>query len=380
MQMDQIGQGIADRRKQLGLSQEELGRRIGVTRQAVSRWESGTALPSVDNMVELSRALEISVDELLQLAPQEIDSSLTPQSLGLLLDEQTARQEKRIRWLTVALAAAALVLVAGIAVSTVAGLLRSSRMEAQLNERISGINQSLSANISNLNARISSTIQQAVSDGNTRLTDSSYRESYDHDSRAFALDVLAQVKELGEHANAEFYFISNDGTRFFSLAEWTDSGFTGRILIPDKGQEWISGKLYISWQEDGETITEKIPYYNVTPYFLRLEINWISLNSYYTKNVGVKVKPLTTIRFSNDFPNTYPVSICYDFFHDGKLLQTITEPITVQYSNSEPVYYDHTLADYIPLEGVTSTEGLKLRVTVTDALGREFTKEHIPEH
>ena len=50
MQIGEIGKGIAERRKQAGLSQEELARRLGLTRQAVSRWESGAALPTVDNL------------------------------------------------------------------------------------------------------------------------------------------------------------------------------------------------------------------------------------------------------------------------------------------------------------------------------------------
>ena len=41
MEIGEIGRGIAQRRKQLGLSQEELANRLGVTRQAVSKWESG---------------------------------------------------------------------------------------------------------------------------------------------------------------------------------------------------------------------------------------------------------------------------------------------------------------------------------------------------
>ena len=71
MQIGEIGKGIAEKRKQAGLSQEELAKRLGLTRQAISRWESGAALPTVDNLVELARVLEVSVDELLQLTREE---------------------------------------------------------------------------------------------------------------------------------------------------------------------------------------------------------------------------------------------------------------------------------------------------------------------
>lgn len=382
MQMDQIGQGIAARRKQMGLSQEELARKVGVTRQAVSRWESGSALPSVDNMVELSRALEISVDELLQLAPQKKESTLTPQSLGLLLDEQTARQEKRIRRLTLALVAAALVLVAGITVFTAVNMVRSGRMETQLNERISGINRTVSASISTMDARIGQTVQQALDEGSSRLADSRTRTAYDHDSRAFVVTLNAQVQELGEYANAAFYILSGGEEHFSAPAEWTDSGFTGRIHIPDAGQEFVSGRAYLSWQENGETITERIPLYDTATYLLRPSIIWLSLNHRLTQGQYLGINPYTMIQFSYENADTYPVSIRYDIFRDGELIQTITEPYTIRRNEIDKdalnTTITHTLPDYFPLEGVTSTDGLLLRVTVTDALGREFTKEHIP--
>ena len=46
-----IGQRIAQKRKELGLSQEELAGRVGVSRQAVSRWEMDGAVPEVDKLI-----------------------------------------------------------------------------------------------------------------------------------------------------------------------------------------------------------------------------------------------------------------------------------------------------------------------------------------
>lgn len=52
------------RRKQLGLSQEQLGDRIGVTRQTVSKWELGETTPDMDKLILLSELFGISIDEL----------------------------------------------------------------------------------------------------------------------------------------------------------------------------------------------------------------------------------------------------------------------------------------------------------------------------
>lgn len=44
-----IGQRIAQRRKALGLSQEQLGAQLGVSRQAIYKWESDAALPEIES-------------------------------------------------------------------------------------------------------------------------------------------------------------------------------------------------------------------------------------------------------------------------------------------------------------------------------------------
>lgn len=56
-----IGQRIAERRKLLGLSQEALGERMGVSRQAISKWEADGAIPEIDKLIALSKLFGISV-------------------------------------------------------------------------------------------------------------------------------------------------------------------------------------------------------------------------------------------------------------------------------------------------------------------------------
>lgn len=51
-------------RKQKGLSQEQLGEEIGVTRQTVSKWELGETTPDMDKLISLSRLFDITIDEL----------------------------------------------------------------------------------------------------------------------------------------------------------------------------------------------------------------------------------------------------------------------------------------------------------------------------
>lgn len=60
-----IGQRIAQGRKELGLSQEALGERLGVSRQSIYKWESDAALPEIGKLVALSKLFGLSVGALL---------------------------------------------------------------------------------------------------------------------------------------------------------------------------------------------------------------------------------------------------------------------------------------------------------------------------
>ena len=68
-----LGQRIQELRKQRDLSQEALGEKLGVSRQAVSRWEMDGAVPEVDKLIAMSRLFGVSLDLLLDVetAPRQ---------------------------------------------------------------------------------------------------------------------------------------------------------------------------------------------------------------------------------------------------------------------------------------------------------------------
>ncbi len=74
-----LGKNLYELRKGASLSQEELAERLGVSRQAVSKWECGEALPDTENLIAISRIFEISLDSLVgnaqDSAAQESDNS-----------------------------------------------------------------------------------------------------------------------------------------------------------------------------------------------------------------------------------------------------------------------------------------------------------------
>ena len=57
---------IQRERKKMGLSQEKLAEKIGVSRQAITKWENGLASPELEKIVSLSECFKVSTDYLLK--------------------------------------------------------------------------------------------------------------------------------------------------------------------------------------------------------------------------------------------------------------------------------------------------------------------------
>ena len=64
--MKQLGERIASLRKDLTLSQEALAEQVGVSRQAISKWEREEALPDIYNLATLAEIFGVTLDDLLK--------------------------------------------------------------------------------------------------------------------------------------------------------------------------------------------------------------------------------------------------------------------------------------------------------------------------
>lgn len=85
-----IGQTIRKLRLEQYLTQDQLAKRIGVTDQAVNRWEKDVELPDISNIVPLAEALHVSTELLLgKLSEAEGPFSI----VNLVLDKISAIQE-----------------------------------------------------------------------------------------------------------------------------------------------------------------------------------------------------------------------------------------------------------------------------------------------
>lgn len=80
-----FGEFIYQKRKKKGLTQEEMGRLLGVTNKAISKWEVGETLPDVTMLKPLAELLEVSVDELLSQKELKIEEKKIVKHNVLLL-------------------------------------------------------------------------------------------------------------------------------------------------------------------------------------------------------------------------------------------------------------------------------------------------------
>ena len=84
--MNDFGKKIAQKRKDLGMTQIEFAEKLSVTRQTVSRWEAGTVLPDIDKIPDIALILDVSCDYLLKDENEEERQNATDAISRLLMD------------------------------------------------------------------------------------------------------------------------------------------------------------------------------------------------------------------------------------------------------------------------------------------------------
>ena len=84
------GNNIVTFRKEKNLTQSELAELIGVSTQAVSKWETGSGMPDISQIVPLARVLAISTDKLLGHTDLAFEKEVTESPLWVVLSSGSA--------------------------------------------------------------------------------------------------------------------------------------------------------------------------------------------------------------------------------------------------------------------------------------------------
>ena len=252
-------------RRASGMSQEELAEKLGVSRQAVSKWESGATQPELSKLIELSKLYSVSVDELLSLehAKPEQDAAESPVQSNaekaptekLSFRDFCIQHKKIIGGAAVALAA---LIAVGVhynnrinTLSTQVNDLRSQLYNVQnnLSNQIAGI----SNNVSDILARESSLISQY----NYEITNVDLKKQ----ECTIAFSLLPKTISEGttviigvtDHGNSS----PLDSYRPGYSADLTQDGFGylhGSITVPLSDELGVD----VNFKHDGETQSEEL--------------------------------------------------------------------------------------------------------------------------
>ena len=71
----ELSEKLYSLRKKSGLSQEQLAEQLGVSRQAISKWESGQSVPESDKLITISNYFNVSLDYLMKQDSQQQNDS-----------------------------------------------------------------------------------------------------------------------------------------------------------------------------------------------------------------------------------------------------------------------------------------------------------------
>lgn len=267
-----IGQRIAQKRKELGLSQEALGDRLGVSRQSIYKWESDSALPEVEKLISLSKLFGVSVGWLLGVeedapaenATQEKDGELTEAQLNMveeIVNRYIAAQPKadpqrgKRFFRRGAVVFAALFCACFFAIfSLFSRLDRMDRQYSSLQNAVNNVTYSVNSQISGISNRVEEILKaqnNLTADYSTQVVSTDYAENM----VTFSFRAIPKTFSEGMVAWLE---VQNDGTKF-TFGPFAPQGqtFAGEVAVALTDD--IS--LYIVFEAEGKRETQLLDTY-----------------------------------------------------------------------------------------------------------------------
>lgn len=301
-----LGQNIQNARRAQGLSQEALAEKIGVSRQALGKWEKDTALPGLDNLQALAAALGIGVDAL--LGAENADPAVPAVTLDALRDLLAARdaEEKRRRRLWGCAGGAAFIVLAGL----LAGVaLQYERQISALNQNYAAIQSSYAAQQAELSAQISE-LQDAVRMGEATVLDwrwlSVDKLHRDADKSWMPVQVQVTPRTTRGGVTARLAVRCGDDTQLYEMTAAPDGSFAADGIVFTVGSTY---ELSVQWTADGVTTNETLGSVDFNDEMTEPQIIWGAVGSsldfgYSVQRVGNKQYRLTL--------TCYPVEVQVD--------------------------------------------------------------------
>lgn len=281
-----IGERIAALRRGRELSQEALGEALGVSRQAISKWEADASLPEIDKLVALSRMFGVTVGELLGVedaraeepsgtSEQADPGELTERQIRMV-EEIAARYIKAIpqpappkmnrkRW--VLLAASVLLLIIG-QFASVRGELRNLRNQTNsLQSNVSNISSNVGYQISSISDRVEEVLK---SQNNLTADYGCTVGAADLAANTVSFDTYAVPKRWVEGMTAEFLMQCGEETRTFPGEPAPGNRFAAAVTVPLDDHITVS----VRFDTDGVQETQLLEVFEGLAAQTVPQINW----------------------------------------------------------------------------------------------------------
>lgn len=260
-----IGQRIAQKRKELGLSQEALGERLGVSRQSIYKWESDTALPEIDKLITLSKLFGLSVGALLGVEKETAEPKTSAENTSELTEAQLKMVEEITeRYLAAAAAknnrrfllpAAALTLTAAVCLLFVSARLgsRLERMEDRYRDlavAVDSVSSSVNSQVSAIAGQVTDLLKQQnelTSDYAAQVVE------VDPGENTVTFSFRATPKTLTERTVAYLEVVNDCATTTYGPFEPLENGtFMGSVTV----KLMDSIRLSVVFDTDGVRFTQ----------------------------------------------------------------------------------------------------------------------------
>lgn len=383
-----LGQRIQELRKQRGMSQEALGDALGVSRQAVSKWEGDNGIPELDTLIAMSRLFEVTVGQLLgveEAAEQkyettneaEEDKEAQVEAVLRRYVEQTTKKDER-SWLARQgwiVSAAIILTTAFIVMFAQIGSLRST--VRLLRSDLSNLQVDVSNNQSNLTGHIRNTIYDVLTEEANLLSTFEWEiVDFDLDDQTATLSLNATMKEYAAGSKMQFCaaWQKVDDTEGQTTGDWVDGpNFQSEITLPLNHNTVISIRV-----EDADgNIKEQViqtPLYELHPDNFHLYArNLTTPFAITTKGFGITSQTAKAEQAYIVIESIFP-----DFFWPEKAevtayvndVEVMSEVMTITPSGREKQVFNASIKDTYYDLTLENGDTLEIVLVVTDNLGR----------
>ena len=383
-----LGQRIQELRKGKGLSQEALGEALGVSRQAVSKWEGDNGIPELDKLIAMSRLFGVTVGELLGVEspaqPVEETREREEERLEAVLKSylQQATPKPWRKWLPAAALAAAFVL--GVLLFQIHSLRTTVKY---LRGEVSSLQVQVSNNLSNLSSQIRNSVYAVLEEQNNLVNRFDCQaESFDPDAQTVTIGLSVSMKEYLAGSQVQFCadWVTVEEQNGQIAGEWVDGpDFADTLTLPMNYHTEISIRVRDAQGNIKEQLVDTL--YQFHPESFRLEAyNLTAILAITGRYNGASY---TTAKGSDPcvdiyarYPRLYqPESARMTVTVNGEtvLEENMAVGKTANDDGAFPATIENGYLDLTLKEG----DQVIVKLAVTDSLGREqtFTEDGVME-